>query len=387
MKRIYLDYASLTPVDRRVLREYRKYSKAKYANPSSWYKEGVLAKNVLAEARKTIANLISSHPDEVVFTSGGTEANNIAILGTVEALHNTGVDYEDMHIVKSSIEHSSVNECFAELAKRGVKVDDVSVSNQGIVDLDDIQRKIKTNTILISIMMVNNETGIIQPIKEIAKVIRKTRQNNLFGNNYPIFHIDAGQAMYLNINVEKLGVDLLILDSGKMYGPRGMGALYMRRNTPISPIIFGGGQENGLRSGTENIGGIMAFAKAISLIRDYKDKEVHRIADLKKYFIEGLRHICPEVVINGGEALSSPHIVNVSIPNIDNEFFVLQLDARGIACSTRSSCLYDSDESFVLRAMNANSKTSIRFSFGRNTNLRDVKKTLKIIKSILLKSK
>jgi cysteine desulfurase len=374
-------------MDRRVLREYKKYSKAKYANPSSWYKEGVLAKNALVEARKTIANFISSHPDEVVFTSGGTEANNMGILGTVEALHSTGVDYKDMHIVKSAIEHSSVNECFAELAKRGVKVDDVYVSNQGTVDLDDIQRKIKTNTILVSIMMVNNETGVIQPIREIAKVIRKTRQSNLVGNIYPIFHTDAGQAMYLDINVEKLGVDLLTLDSGKMYGPRGMGALYVRRNTPIKPIIFGGGQEGGMRSGTENIGGINAFAKAIELIGNNKNKERARVNDIKKYFIEGLRHICHEVVVNGGDAEASPHIVNVSIPGIDNEFFVLQLDTRGIACSTRSSCLHDSDESFVLKAMNANSKTSVRFSFGRNTSLRDIKKTLKIIESLLSKNK
>jgi cysteine desulfurase len=405
-RRIYLDYASLTPIDPRVQKEMRKFSSWKYGNPSSWYKEGVLAKKALDNARKAVSGFIRAHDDEIVFTSGGTEANNLAILGAIEEAHNRGLDYSDMNVIVSAIEHSSIMKVCEILKKKNVKVEYLSVDNKGVVDLGDLNKKINANTIIVSVMAVNNEVGAIEPIKDIAKVIRHYRNHSVRSNfivstesdkrkttadteashldnlsKYPLFHTDAAQAGLVNwLDVGRLGVDLLTLDASKVYGPRGIGALYVKRNTIISPILFGGDQESGMRPGTENIPGIVGFAKAIELLSDLHDKEVSRISRLKEIFVEGLRKIKSDMVIN---ASGSPHILNVSFPGIDNEFFVFQLDARGIACSTKSSCLKDSDDSYVLRSIGADSQTSVRFSFGRWTKKGDIKRVLRIISDIL----
>lgn len=382
-KRIYLDYASMTPVDSLVLAVMKRYSCNEYANPSSWYKEGVEAKKILEGARKSVAESIGALPDEIIFTGGGTEANNIAIFGVVEAARKNSIEYKDMHMITSVIEHSSVLECFNRLESFGVQVDFVSVDKNGVVLLDELKKKIRSNTILVSIMMVNNEIGSVQPLREIAKIIRRANNENI------IFHTDASQAyLYNEMNVAKLGVDLLTLDGSKVYGPRGVGALYIKRDTNIVSTIFGGGQEKGLRSGTENIASIAGLAKALEIAKNERGDdtgpsgEIKRIGDLRMQFIQGLKSIRSDITVNGDH--SSPHIVNVSIPNIDNEFFVLQLDAKGVACSTKSSCLRDEDESYVLRAIGANSGESVRFSFGRYTKSSDVKKVLGIIRRILI---
>jgi cysteine desulfurase len=238
-------------------------------------------------------------------------------------------------------------------------------------------------------MTVNNEIGSLQPIREIAKAIRyfrtKFRQEdspfNFQDFNYPIFHTDASQAfLFEELNVEKLGVDLMTLDSSKVYGPRGFGLLYVKKNTPITAIIFGGGQESGLRSGTENIPAIRGFAKALEIANKDREVEVKRVSELRDYFIEELKKIRGDINVNG---VGSPFILNVTIPKIDNEFFVLQLDAKGISCSTKSSCLGDSDDSYVLNAIGVKSKESVRFSFGRWTTKRDLQKTIEVIRKFL----
>lgn len=377
-RRIYLDYASLTPIDRRVLAVMNKYSSNEYANPSSWYKEGVSAKKVLDVSRKSVAESIGAHADEIVFTSGGTESNNIAILGAIESLRSGGLEYKNMHVITSAIEHSSVMECFLSLKEKGVEVDFIGVDSTGTVLLDELKKKIRPNTVLVSIMTVNNEVGSIQPIRDIAKIIRKVRKDNL-----PILHTDASQAfLYNDIDMSKLGVDLLTLDGSKVYGPRGIGALYVRRDVSLKPIIFGGGQEKGLRSGTENVPSIAGFAKALEIVKAERQKEMVRIDSLRQIFIKGLNGLKKGITINGPENTYSPHILNVSIPNIDNEFFVLQLDAKGVACSTKSSCLRDEEESYVLRAMGLDSHNSVRFSMGRNTKESDIKRVLAYLKNI-----
>lgn len=394
-KRIYLDYASLTPIDRRVIRVMDEYLRTIYANPSSLYKEGVRAKEALKNFREKVAGFVHSHPSEIFFTSGGTESNNLAILGTVEHLHKTGVDYDKMHILISVIEHSSIRECANELQEKGVEVELLSVDRNGLVNVDELKNKIKSNTVVVSIMTVNNEIGTIQPIKEIAKTIRYFRSTNKensafnFQNfAYPVFHTDASQAfLYEDINVEKFGVDLLTLDSSKVYGPRSTGLLYVRKGTPIAPIIYGGGQESGMRSGTEDLPSISGFTRALEIAHRERNEEYGRVMNLKDYFINGLKAIRSDISINSGaeQNHNSPHIVNVHIPKIDNEFFVLQLDAKGVACSTKSSCLGDEEQSYVLNAIGVNSKESVRFSFGRYTTLGEVKKALKIISKILKK--
>jgi cysteine desulfurase len=390
-KRIYLDYASLTPIDPRVICEMERFSSIQYANPSSIYKEGVNAKEALKSARANIASLLHSGPEETYFTSGGTESNNIAILGTVESLHEKGVEYDKMHVLISVIEHSSIRECANSLSAKGVKVELIPVNKEGIVDADEVKKMIKPNTVIVSIMIVNNEIGSVQPIREIAKAIRHWKSKNLessafsFQNfEYPIFHTDASQAfLYEELNLQKLGVDLLTLDGTKVYGPRGIGLLFVKKDTPILPVILGGGQENGLRSGTENIPAIRGFAIALAIAESKKDKEIARIKGLKESFVRGLVAINSKIRINGasegGNLTMSPHIVNVHIPGIDNEFFLLQLDAKGIACSTKSSCLGDEEESYVLKAIGADSKQSLRFSFGRWTTKKEIEKALNVI--------
>lgn len=374
-RRIYLDYASMTPIDPAVAKTVLNYSGNGYANPSSWYGEGVAAKKVLDQSRRTVAEYIGAHSDEIIFTSGGTEANNIAIMGAIENIVRQGTKYSDLHIVTSAIEHSSVLECFNSLAKHGVNIDIIPVDTSGIVDINILKEKIIDNTVLVSIMMVNNEIGTIEPIKDVERLVRKSRNNNRFGSQYPLLHTDASQGMYVDIDVEKLGVSMLTLDAGKMYGPRGIGALYIRRQTPIAPTIFGGGQENGLRSGTENIPAIAGFAKAIDIISNEINSENKRLTDLRRQFIQGLKDVSDDAIINGGDNVS-PHIASVSILGIDNEFFVMKLDALGVAASTKSSCLRDSGESYVLRSIGANSANTIRFSFGRYTRKADIKRVL-----------
>ncbi len=400
--RIYLDYASLTPVDKRVLHKVKKYSSPKYANPSSIYKEGVLAKKAMNEGRAKVAGFIQARPSEITFTSGGTDSNNLALLGSIESLRQKGVPYEKMHIIVSVIEHSSIREIANYLSCKGVAVSWVAVDERGRTSPEQIKTLVKPNTVFVSIMTVNNEIGSIQPIREIAKVIRDFRKHNSKSDfdfqdfKYPIFHTDASQAaLYEELNVEKLGIDLLTLDGGKVYGPRGIGALYIRQGTPIVPIIHGGGQEMGMRSGTENVASIMGLAKALEIASYDKRAERSRTWQLRNYFLEQLKLIRPGITINSlsksdfedppssksGFAIS-PHIINASIPGIDNEFFVLQLDAKGIACSTKSSCLGDEDESYVLKAIGADSKTSVRFSLGRWTTKGELKRVVKVIKTI-----
>ncbi len=233
-------------------------------------------------------------------------------------------------------------------------------------------------------MTVNNEIGTIQPIREIAKAVRWARAH-VTKSQYPLFHTDACQGtLFADLNVEQLGVDLLTLDGAKVYGPRGIGALFMKRNTPIEPIIYGGGQEKGLRSGTENLPAIAGFAKALEIAAGKREHERARLYDLRSHFAGEFKTIFPKSTINSDMEAGAPHILNVSIPGIDNEFFVLQLDAQGIATSTKSSCLRDADESYVLQAIGADSKISVRFSFGRGTTQRELGKALKIMRNLAI---
>lgn len=389
MKRIYLDHASLTPIDKEVFQEIQKYSKGEFANPSAIYKEGVKAKRVVDDARKKIAGFLSAHGDEIFFTSGGTEANNLVIIGIFEAEIKKGKKPQDIHIVTSKIEHASILEPIRLLESLGAKVDYIGVDKEGIVDFKELKEKICKETILVSIMYVNNEIGTIQPIREIAKIIRDFRKTNTLLAR-PFFHTDACQApLYIKLDVEKLGVDLMTIDGQKMNGPRGVGAFYKKKNVELAPLIFGGGQERGLRSGTENVAGIAGFAKAFDLVEKRMAKDTKTVNEIRNYFISKLKsEIFPKVpgaVINGSETKRTPNNVNISLPGIDNEFVLLTLDARGVACSTKSSCLRDEDESYVISALGVSkniAKSSIRFSLGRDSSIKDIDYVIKVLKSI-----
>jgi cysteine desulfurase len=402
-KRIYLDHAATTPIDKRVLSVMQKISSEAYGNPSSIHKEGVEAKKVLSEARKDIADCIGANPDEIIFTSGGTESNNLAIFGAVnlpphlspplEQGRRTDVDGRSPslssegrvgvgwfpHIIVSSIEHPSVLECVRELEKRGAEVTYVPVGNDGIVSPKDVKEALRENTALVSVMYANNEIGTIQPIAEIAKVIRHSKSK-------PLFHTDACQAAnYLDMNVLRLGVDLMTFNASKMYGPKGVGALFVKRGIKISPVIFGGGQEKGIRSGTENVAGVKGFAEAMRITERMKAKESARLTKLRDLFIKEILKKIPAAVLNGNAENRLPNNVNISISDIDAESYVISLDARGIAASTGSACAniaHDGKVSHVVESLGFGrdrAASSLRFTLGRNTTKEEVEKAVKVL--------
>ncbi len=405
MKRLYLDYAATTPLDPRVKRAMEPYFAKHFGNPSSIHAEGVVAKKALDAARATVARALEAHPDEIIFTSGGTESNNLAIFGAVESVCRSltptrpvGVKLLQkprLHIITTNIEHSSVLEPLRALEKRGVEVSYVPVETNGIVKTEKILAAIRPNTVLVSVMYANNEIGTIQPIAKIGKAIRELRgeahKKNLVrvGAPFPLFHTDACQTpLYLNCLVNALGVDLLTLDGHKIYGPKGVGALYVRRGTTLAPQLLGGGQERGLRSTTENISSIVGFAEALRLATTERKTESLRLKELRdKFYADVLENIrTTRIILNGDRENRLPNNLNISLPKVDTEMLVLKLDAAGIACSTKSSCLKDEKRSYVIAALGGDEKraeSSLRFTLGHTTTAHDLARVAKILSRIV----
>ena len=389
-KRIYMDYAGATPLDPRVYKAMLPYFGKKFGNPSSIHAEGVLAKKALETARRSVAGILQARADEIFFTSSGTELNNMAILGIVaetatadsRGLHADLRRNSEMHFITTAIEHSSVLECFRELESRGAKVDYAQVRENGIVEPNTIAKLLRPETVLVSVGYANNEIGVIQPIRKISKVIRAH-------NLKTFFHSDGSQApLYLDCNTDRLGVDLMTLDGHKMYGPKGVGILFVRRGTPLTPIIFGGGQERGLRSATENVALIVGISRALEIASSLRKKESTRLAILRDYFhSDVLKNIrTSNLIVNGDMKERLPNNLNISIPGTDTEFLLLKLDAEGIAVSTKSSCLGTEGGSYVVRALGggeARALSTLRFSFGRQTTKKDIDTVIKKLAVIL----
>jgi len=373
-----------------------RYMTEEFGNPNSIHQTGVVARNALEDSRKVIALAFNSHPDEIIFNSGGTEGNNAAIFGVFNRLRKNGVKYSDMRAVTTNIEHSSVLECFKELESRGVEVDYAPVDGNGIIDPKKIKELLKPETVLVSVMYANNEIGTIQPIKEIAKVIRAFRktlpsvisllQPTTYNLQPVLFHTDACQApLFLNLNVQELGVDLMTIDGQKIYGPKGVGVLFIKRGIEMEPIIFGGGQEKGLRSGTENVPLIAGLAKAIEIAGKDRVKNSERLSKIRDYGIKKIEEKIPQAALNGDRIKRLPNNINISIPGIDPEFVVLQLDEEGIVCSTKSACLKDEETSYVISALGRDKKysqSSLRFSLGLDTTKKDVDYLVKMLKTV-----
>ncbi len=387
MDRIYLDNAAATRIDKSVLKKMTQYLEKGFGNPGSIHKEGVEAKKVLDSSRLKIAKFFNAHEDEIVFTSSGTEANNLAILGFFDNLLKKsevgGAAFSDYHAIVSVIEHHSVLDVFASLEKSGLAVTYVAVSESGHVELSEIKNALKENTVFISVMYANNEIGTVQPIREITKLVRSWRKDN--NTQFPVVHTDACQAIsYLDVNVARLNVDLLTASSSKIYGPKGVGLLYKRRGVELSPIIYGGGQEAGLRSGTENVAGIVGCAEAVEIVEGVKDIEGESLTEIQKYFECRLRAEFPDCVFNGsGERV--PSIVNVSFPDIESEEMVLRFDAKGIAVASKSACKSSDDGvSYVVRALGVGHcpESAIRFSMGRDAEEKNIDRTIEVMKEI-----
>lgn len=364
---IYLDHAATTTTSVKVLSDMLPYCSGKYGNPSSLYFVGRNAKEVMDEKRGKIAEVLGVGPDEIIFTASGTESDNMAILGIARANREYG-----NHILVSSIEHKAVLEPAKQLAKEGFVVEFIPVDKNGLVSVEDIVSRITDKTILVSIMYANNEIGTIEPIKELGEAISKNRKQN----NFPVFHTDACQAAgYLTLNVNELGVDAMTLNASKIYGPKGIGLLYKKKGIKIEPIIFGGGQEKGLRSGTENLPAIVGFTSALLHVEEAKEKEFERLTTLREFFIEKLKVGISDLVLNGDKEKRLPNNIHVSIPAIEGESMVLMLDELGIQASTGSACsASDLQVSHVLTAIKQDVNLmhgSIRFTMGEETTKAD----------------
>lgn len=373
MKRVYLDNSATTQVSDEVVTAMLPYFTEKFGNPSSLHTAGREAREAIEVARNQIARAIGATPAEIIFTSGGTESDNISIIGGALANRKKG-----NHIITSEIEHPAVLETCKHLEKDGFKVTYVPVDGDGILKLDELEKAITKETILISVMQVNNEIGTIQPIKEIGKI---ATEKDIF------FHTDAVQALgKVPVNVDDLGVDMLALSGHKIHGPKGIGALYLRKGTPVRSLVYGGGHEKGIRSGTENVPGIVGLGVACeSAIRDF-DKNTAHMTRLRDRLMNGLLGI-EHSRLNGSRVLRSPNNVNISFSFIEGESMVLLLDMKGIEVSTGSACSSKKLEpSHVLISCGLDPETahgSLRMTNSKYTTLEDVDYVIETLPGII----
>lgn len=373
---VYLDYAAATPLDKTVLAKMTAYFSDNFFNPSAIYKESEIVKADIEEARARVAYYLGAKPSEIIFTSGATEANNLAIKGIMS-------NYPDANILVNAIEHESV---LAPATKYNHQI--IQVQPDGRVDLNNLKKLINSKTVLISVMQANNEVGVIQPIKEIATIIKNERlKRGLKG--LPIYlHSDSTQAAnYLDLHVSRLGVDLMSLNGGKIYGPKQTGALYIKTGVNLSPIITGGGQERNLRSGTENVSGIIGFSHALHLVQNNKDKESKRLSILRDKLIKDLESNIPNVIINGSLKHRLPNNIHITIPKCDNERLIMSLSNEGILVAAGSACSASKKApSHVLKAMaktDKEARSSLRITLGRKTNQTDLDRLLSTLLKII----
>ncbi len=376
LKKIYLDHAATTPLDPQVLKAMLPYLKEKYGNPSSLYQKGIESKEAVNEARKKVAKVLGGHKEEIIFTGSGTESDNLALRGTTRAYKKKG-----NHIITSQIEHHAVLNTAKALEKEGYEVTYLKVDKEGLVSLEDLEKAIKKETILVSIMYANNEIGTIEPIAEIGKM---TKEKGI------IFHTDACQAAgALPLDVHRLKVDLLTLNGSKIYGPKGTGVLYIRRGVKIDPIITGGSQERNLRAGTENVAGIVGLAKALEIAETKRKIESKRLIKLRDYLIKGILTKIPRVILNGSQDKRLPNNINVSILDVEGESLILYLDKYGIQTSTGSACTsVNLEPSHVLLALGLPyeyAHGSLRLTLGKNTAKKDLDYVLKVLPQIVKK--
>jgi len=374
MKRIYLDHAATTPADKRVVAAMLPYFAEIFGNPSGIHSFSRETKDAVAEARGVIAAFIGATPDEIVFTSGGTESNNTAIKGIAYAGCEKG-----NHIITSKIEHRAVLEPCRFLERQGFKVTYLPVDKYGTVDPDEVKKAIADKTILISIMHANNEIGTIQPVNEIGKI---ASERGVY------FHTDAVQTMgHLHVDVNDLNVDLLSASAHKLYGPKGVGILYIRKGVRMHSFMHGGDQEKGRRASTLNVPGIVGFGKAVELEGQEMKGEEERLRPLRNHLIKGILERVKGAFLNGHPDLRLPNNVNVSIPHVEGESMLQSLDKSGIACSTGSACVSSSlDVSHVLMAIGVPPEVaqgSLRFSLGRSTTGDDINYVLDVLPGVV----
>jgi len=372
--RIYLDYCATTPVHSSVREKMSRALDWDFGNPSSMHWAGKDSKQLMAQARMDVAEGIGCRPDEIIFTSGATEADNLALFGILRQFPPNKA-----HVITSSIEHHAILHTAEQLEREGYSVTYVPVNENGLVNPEDVRRAIRSETKLISIMYVNNEVGSVQPIAEIGRIARESNIK---------FHTDAVQAIGLfDVNVNDLNVDMLSLSAHKIYGPKGIGALYIRSGIDLTPMILGGPQEHLLRAGTENVPGIVGLGAAMNLVRQNRADERARLMRLRKFLINGLQAIGPAVIVNGLEEKTASHILSISFVGVDAEMMLIRLNAEGFAVSLGSACNSKTIEpSHVLTEMKLSQEqieSTLRISLGMPTTQEELDLFLKAVALVL----
>lgn len=385
-KRIYLDYSAATPLSAEAYSAMKPYFEENFGNPSSLHKEGLRARLALKEARERVAQSLGARAEEIIFTGGGTESNNMAIFGFFENLKKKGKSFENLHAITSEAEHSSVLQCFKKLEREGLSVDYVKILPSGLLDMSDFKTKLKKETVFGSFMLVNNEIGTILPLREISKLFdRFAKQNNI---EKIILHTDAVQApLYIEINPHSLGVDMLTLDGAKLYGPKGSGLLYKRKQVELSSIVEGGAQERGLRPGTPNVPVIIGLSVALSLAVKDRKAESERLSKMRDTFLKELNHVAPHIKLVGTIGPRIANNINIFIPKIESEFAVIKLDHMGFAVSSASACQLEGPQGSYVTTIALKEATqegsAIRITMGRDTTYSDLKGLLKAIQKLV----
>lgn len=383
---IYLDHAAATPLDKGVLAAMQPYFTENFYNPSATYLAALEVGKALEAARAQLAHWLGARSSEIIFTAGGTEANNLAIHGVMRQFSGVQSEFPGANMVISGIEHESVL-----IPARQYECREVVVGADGRLDLEGLRQKIDKRTALVSIMYANNEIGTIQTLREIAKIIneervRRTSQVGV-GSLPLLFHTDAAQATnYLDLHVARLGVDLMTINGGKIYGPKQSGALYIKAGTILMPLITGGGQERGLRSGTENVAAAVGLAVALEMVQTDRQAETARLQSLQREFLAEVAQQLPQAVINGSLKHRLPNNIHLTLPGRDNERLLIQLDEAGVMAAAGSACsASDEEPSHVLRVLglsDTDARSSLRFTMGRDTTIGMVKRAVQVLASL-----
>lgn len=376
--RVYLDYSAATPIDEEVLAHMLPFFDRRFGNASSIHTDGRRSRDAIEESRAIVSSLIGAKESEVIFTGSGTEADNLALLGVARANRARG-----NHLIISSIEHKAVLEAAHVLEREGFSLTVLPVDESGMISVEECMSHIRPETILISVMYVNNEIGTVLPVHKLADALRKVRRDD-----FPLLHTDACQASNLySLSVRQLGVDLMTVNSSKLYGPVGVGFLYARENLKLSSVVVGGEQEHNRRAGTESVPQIVGLSRALGKAQGIRAVEFARLSELSTYFREELLARIPNIILNGDPASHSPAIVHVSVPFVEGESMLLRLDAAGISVSTGSACsAFDLRPSHVLIAIGQDTDLmhgSIRFSLGRHTTKDELKHVLAVFPDIV----
>lgn len=388
-KRIYLDHAAATPLAVEVKKAMLPYLETTFGNPSAIHIEGVKARQAIEDARQSVATTLGIRPSGVIFTSGGTESNNLALLGFIKNLCRTeGIPYSEMEVVTTKIEHPSISALIPILKATGVKIRTVAVDEEGLITISALEAVLSPKTVLVTFAYANSEVGVVQPVSRITRTIRKYQKEQ---GTKIVVHVDAAQApLWLPCALPRLGVDMMSLDVGKCNGPKGVGILAVHGTISLLPILYGGGQEQGLRPGTENVAQVVGAAAALSrAARSYEARSI-AVKKVRDAFFELLPQELPNAKINGPQDENRlPNNINLSLPSFDTEYAVIYLDSKGIAASTKSACAgAGGGESVVVYEMTKDSdraRSTLRLSLGEETTIADMKIVLHTLKDFAAK--